>query len=254
MTEIFALAGLVAFVGASAIVGLRIVLLAIRTGKLPEWAIGLSLVLAGAIGTGLSILPMLVRTGPSDLFLQTDRMAIVFNHVGYTMLLLFVWRVFRPAKTWAALFFAGLSLALAFGAAGMFFTLVPGLHIAGPEALVNRWSWLSLCARIVGYAWAAAESFGYHAKLKRRLALGLGDAAVAQRFYLWGVCSTAVLAIWLTVAVRWVLTGGTGEWAGIISALLGFVVAGSLWKAFFARPSSKSQSREGEASPIFQQP
>ena len=62
MLNLVGLFGLVAFVVASLVVGCRILLLALRTRGLPETLIGASLVLAGGLGTGGSVLPLLWTT------------------------------------------------------------------------------------------------------------------------------------------------------------------------------------------------
>lgn len=59
MMDLLALLGLAAFVLVSSIVGMRILVLAATTRGLPETLIGLSLVLAGGVGTGLVVLPAL---------------------------------------------------------------------------------------------------------------------------------------------------------------------------------------------------
>lgn len=159
------------------------------------------------------------------------------SHVGYALLFFFVWRVFRPGSRWAAALFTACVVVLAIGGVGLALTLQPGESVARPDGPARTWLLVSLAARLVGYLWAAIESFGYYAKLERRMKLGLADPRTASRFYYWGVCTSAVVGIWLTLGaeqlVPWVAARPVVS--QLTSALLGFVVAGSLSIAFFPR-------------------
>ena len=247
MIALLGLAGLAVFVGASAIVGVKILLLARRTGGLPEWTIGASLLLAGAVGGGVGLVPAFFPGLPPRTQLAFDQVSSVLNHAGFALLFLFVWRVFRPGEGWAKLFFAGLIAGLAIGAAGIAWTLEPGVHVSADPTLVNGWAWLSLGARTLGYTWAATESFRYYGMLRKRMALGLVDTAVADRFLYWGVCTTAVTGIWIVVGTGWIWPNLFADWMRVLTAALGFVVAGSLAKAFF--PGNAGSAREAAKAP-----
>jgi hypothetical protein len=94
------------------------------------------------------------------------------------------------------------------------------------------------------YAWAIFESFHYYVMLKRRLVLGLADPLIVDRFFYWGVSTSAVFCIWLNLVVRALMLDS--EWvlaiSDLVSALLGFVVAGSLSLAPFPRRSAQAKS------------
>ncbi len=237
MIELVGLLGLVVFVVASLVVGGRVLLLASRSRQLPETAISLSLILSGGIGTALLVLPLLLPDLSDDAiyaFLQTGSAS---NHVGFALLFLFVWRVFRPGEVWALCLFLVSTTMLLVGAMGAAITLVPGGGVPGRTIAPDLWFWMSLNARFIVYGWATFESFHYYGMLKRRLALGLADPVIADRFFYWGVCTAAVFCIWVNLAIRAVMFDS--DWvrsiADVVSALLGFVVAGSLSYAFFPR-------------------
>lgn len=235
MLNLVGLLGLAAFVAASGIVGVRILLLARKTRGLPEILIGSSLVIAGSIGTALAVLP-LVLTDMSDAgTLAANQAANVANHVGYALLFLFVWRVFRPGVGWAAVLFFACALGLVVSGAGVAMTLELGESISRPTGPARLWILVSIVTRLIGYVWASVESLRYYGKLKRRAKLGLSDLRTANRFFYWGVCTSAVVGIWLNLGVEvWAI--GIFEYAELsrlISAVLGFVVAGSLSLAFF---------------------
>ena len=249
MIQFVGLLGLVAFVAASLVVGGRILLLAARTRQLPETSVGLSLFLSGGIGTALVILPLL-RPGldPDSLYL-IHQTGSATNHFGWVCLFVFVWQVFRPTERWAAgLFFVSTGVLL-LGGAGLAVNLEPGGGLAGGSAPPDLWFWMSLGARLVVYLWATFESFRYYGMLKRRLALGLSDRNIVDRFFYWGVCTGAVVLIWINLGVRSVLLDVELAQAisFVVSALLGFVVAGSLSFAFFPGKTQTSDSQSSAA-------
>ena len=237
MIEIVGLLGLVVFVVASLVVGGRVLLLALKTRELPETAISLSLILSGGIGTALLVVPALRPDLGSYARFSFYQAGNASNHVGFALLFLFVWRVFRPREMWAACLFFVSTAALLIGGVGTAIDLVPGGGVPGRETAPDLWFWMSLNSRFVVYAWATFESFTYYVKLKRRLALGLSDPVIVDRFLYWGVCTSAVFCIWVNLAIRAVMFDS--DWvrsiSDVVSALLGFVVAGSLSYAFFPR-------------------
>lgn len=250
MLDLIGLLGLVAFVLASLVVGTRILLLARRTHGVPETLIGSSLVIAGGFGTGGAVLPALWTTLDPETAYVVFQLSSVASHVGYGLLFFFVWRVFRPNQTWAAaLFFACVGV-LAIGGVGLGASLQLGESISRPESDARHWLLVSLAARFVGYAWASIESFRYAAMLKRRLRIGLGDALTARRFTYWGVCTTAVVLIWANLAAEQLIPAVAEHPAvtQLVSALLGFVVAGSLSVAFFPRGAARAAESPADAS------
>ena len=54
------------------------------------------------------------------------------------------------------------------------------------------WYELGFWARAGAFAWPAFESGRYAAAMRRRLAIGLGDPVLADRFRLWAISSCAV--------------------------------------------------------------
>ena len=248
MIEIVGLLGLVAFVVASLAVGGRVFLLALRTRQLPEMAIALTLILAGGIGTALVVVPLLIpdlKIGTAYFFYQAGSAS---NHAGFALLFLFVWRVFRPRETWAIGLYVISTGVLLVGGIGTAVDLVPGGGVPGRTIPPDLWFWMSLNARIVVYSWATFESFHYYVMLKRRSALGLADPLIADRFFYWGVSTGAVVCIWLNLAIRAVMMDSV--WirsiSDVVSSALGFVVAGSLYFAFF--PSKKRVSDRDSSS------
>jgi hypothetical protein len=52
------------------------------------------------------------------------------------------------------------------------------------------WTVFLMVVAIGTFGWSASEALAYHARLRRRLALGLVDPVVVNRLLLWGIAST----------------------------------------------------------------
>ena len=219
------------FVLASLIVGGRLILLSRKTRGLPELMLGIGLFFMG--GVGYPLMTILTRSaGLSD----TTRSILLVAHMctslaGMGGLTWFTRRVFRPHDAWAGwllLFivggFAGLALSQAFG---------PGLHsfIENPKS--GPWS-MKVFLGFVPMTWAGVESIRYARMQSKRLALGLADPIVTDRFRLWGVAILAADAI--TVAgVAFNLMGlsiTSTPTGSLLIGSLGLITSGCLWLAF----------------------
>ena len=74
----------------------------------------------------------------------------------------------------------------------------------------------------LAFGWPAAESLAYHAKLRRRRALGLADPIVVNRFLLWGIaCATSLFISLVNAAAALLGLGIFYQPAMVTSALLG---------------------------------
>lgn len=214
---------------ADLVVGVRLLALARRTRKLPEAAFGLAFVLLGGVGYPLSIAARSGAVASPELAGTLLAAGLLAQNAGCAALYVFLWRVFRSRETWA--------LPLVALALGTLAWSVPG------EFLTDRfWGgvdgglfyWIGLAARAGAFVWATAESLRYHARLRRRLRLGLADAVVADRFLLWSIASGAVLlafAVFSGARILGVDPTGSSLVLGATSA--GGLVAGiTLWLAF----------------------
>ena len=115
--------------------------------------------------------------------------------------------------------------------------MAPGVALAGVSTTGDVWFWMSLSARFFAYCWATYESFHYFAMMKRRLTLGLVDVEVVDRFFYWGVSNAAVCFIFVNNAIRSLTIDM--EWvrpvSNLMTAVLGLVVAATIFMAFFPR-------------------
>lgn len=181
MSNVLALAAVLAFTVVSGIVGVRLLLLARRTRQLPEFCVGLGLLTVGAIGYPLSIAARLGVGGPATALLTA--ISVTMSATGSAAIYYFTWSVFRRGAVWARLLCVASTVAMAaYAADGVYrsFTEAPGWL-----GQVDAWFVVLQVATIFSYAWTAVESLRYYRMLRRRLALGMADPVVANRFFLW---------------------------------------------------------------------
>jgi hypothetical protein len=108
----------------------------------------------------------------------------------------FTWRVFGSASLWRR-FLVGLLLLSALATTmGTFVVATDGITENGVPPLYGRLGVSPQFAVI--FAWMSVEALRYQSKMQRRLALGLADRVVTNRFGVWGVSSgisSALIAV-----------------------------------------------------------
>jgi hypothetical protein len=191
-----ALAGLclVLFVLTVSVVGFRMLWLARRTRGRHELLMGAGMVLVGTIGYPLGIVSGFGRP-VGEMNLPLWFVGTLITQVGIGLIYAFTWQAFRPAEAWGkrvviagCVFMSGSLLASAVALAN-----------AAPDANSQHVARIPIFVGMVGYAgcflWSAIEGLVHHANARKRLALGLADAVVANRFLLWGVFGLNATAI-----------------------------------------------------------
>lgn len=210
-------------------VGLRLLALARRTRRLPEAAFGCAFVLLGGVGYPLAIV---ARAGLVD---SPERagtllaLGLLAQNAGCSALYVFLWRVFRPREAW--------SLPLVGLAAGVLAWSVPGeLFTDGFWGGIDGgfFYWIGLAARAGAFVWATAESLVFHARLRRRLRLGLVEPVLVDRFRLWSIASGAVLVAFAVFSAGRLagVNAATSPWVLGATSLGGLVAGAALWLAF----------------------
>ena len=116
----------------------------------------------------------------------------IVHNFGLSMSLMFVLSVFRPSERWAKGLAGALLLCLWSGCA------IVGAKTGFRVQVVGSPAWIAQYAVIWIYPlWSTFECFSYYGKLPRRVAIGLAEPVVVNRFCLWGVASL------LTAAATW---------------------------------------------------
>lgn len=234
-----------AFVFVVGWVAWRMLRLGLRTRELPELSLGLGL---GLLAT-VSIPCAAIGRAPATLDLFIGELSFALSMIaatlGISLLFVFTLRVFRWQSKAARAFVAAISLALMFIAIRI--NTINFIYIGLDEILPRlRPYTLGLVGiTVVLFTWSAVESFSYHARLRRRLALGLADPVLVNRFWLWGFASVTTAALVLGILVC------IGLGMVIIREpvpLTGIAVAGSLmsvtwYLTFFAPERYKERLR-----------
>ncbi len=184
--QLIAAVGNVVFVAAIATVSFRLLLLWRRTREWPELLISGGFLLLSLVG-----FPFLLGAGLSgerigDVNLPMAVVGLVGVGAAIVLLQAFIWQAFRPREAWAR-HFVLLNVVAAAIWAGLFLRAVV---LADPDtAPLEVHGRYSLAIRMhfeVWYLWIAVESLGEWSRARRRLALGLSDPVVVNRFALWG--------------------------------------------------------------------
>lgn len=193
--EVLPAIGGMLYVTTLTVVGVRLLVLAARNRARPELYLGGALLIgtvaASIEGGGLALEP---EVGPAvaGTMLMVGKLC---GLVAGVLHLSFVRQVFRPAERWAGWLVVGLlSLSaaafLGFASHGTFST----------AEIPSRLFALEFIGRTGGSCWMAAEAVRYHGMMKRRLALGMADPIVTDRFRLWaGAALSSVVMLMASV-------------------------------------------------------
>jgi len=228
--ELVALTSAICFIAVGGFVGVRLLLLARQTRQLPEFTVGLGFFLVALVGYPLGLIA-LAPQAPVQWAPTAHALAHAATGVGSISIFVFTWRVFRPEERWASALAWTCMLGLvvcAVVAIGDSLTTTPGQRPID-SALVPR-------QLIVGlsYWWTAAEGLRWFGLLRKRLALGLAEPLVANRFLLWGVSGVFAGSAIAVSTWRMVVTGGSPNDAVAMLAIGvgGFTTSISIYLAF----------------------
>jgi hypothetical protein len=222
-------AGVLVMIVADAAVGLRLVRLALRTRRLPELAIGSSLLFLGGIGYPLAVAARNGAAGSPEATADLIALALACQNLGCAAMAVATAATFRGGVGWARAL-AGVVCGVLL--ASWLVQLATG-DFARPVGTSLPY-FVGLVTRLVPFVWSSAESWSYYAILRRRLRVGLGDAAVTERFALWATNSTGV-ALAFAVFLAGLIAGAdvaTSAWVLAPTSLAGLLSGITLWLGF----------------------
>lgn len=222
--------GMAAFMALSGVLGGRLLFLARRSRGVPELAMGVAFLVAGVVGTGLGALARVPRVAPPGGIAALTAAGKLCIQVGAVCQAVFTWRVFHPHRAWARAAVATVVVALAVVTAG-------GVRAGrfGDPLDVGLWRSLEVGVQALAIGWGALESLRYWLLMRRRMALGLADALVTDRFLLWAVAIGAgVVALVISTALAGLhQEAGEAPMLYGLSASIGLVSAVGYWLTFF---------------------
>jgi len=227
--QAFAWIGFAAFFVASLVCGVRLVALWHRNRELPELLIGLGVLGIGPVGFGFITIGQLVgagRPGAAAVFLG---LGVVATAGGIFAKSVFNYTVYhadsRVVGGIVGLVGVVLVVCIVWPFAYGFDTLneLNAVYVARAGAQIG-------CL-----LWGAAEALRYWRIMRKRLAIGLTDPVVTNRFLLWGIGAGAA---GLGTAVGFGAQLSLGRpplevpWVTLSSSLHGLVAAVAMWLAF----------------------
>ena len=225
--EIFAGLSVGVLMLAAGVVAGKTLLLWRRTRGTPELLLGLYITCATLLGYPLAIAMTLV---PASEGWPVHVAAQVVLSLGFTFLLLFTRRVFRPDAAWAA-GLVGLALLGIVAATLTYVIEVTGANPRPPGELVEMVA-ANCFPAAVAYFWTTFESLGYHRRMKLRMRLGLAEPVVVDRFLLWGIMTLAA-GFALVVNIGALFAGSfMSAPVVLVSSAMGMVHAVCLFLAF----------------------
>jgi hypothetical protein len=232
-----AFAPVVFFFVITLVVAVRLLALWRRTRALPEFAIGMGVVLVSVIGMPLALAGRLPQTVATPFGNAVFGVGFVCVCAGITLFFVFTASVFHAGSRWARAAVVVTGIMLAATAAGLIRAASFCNDIAEVVAHTRPWAIGTVGMLAAAFVWTAFESLRYHGQLRRRRALRLADPVVENRFLLWGIggVSMVVLAGSLAgflLARKAVLLE---PWALGIMAASGLVM-GSTWLLTFFPP------------------
>jgi len=230
MMQLLSLAAVALYCAVSLGVGVRLLLLARRTGEWPEFLIGAGFLCGGMIGYPFSVVANAMTANAPE----TAQIANALGQAGMglaTVFILFSWRVvFAPDLR------GGTALTALWAACILGLTLLVILTTSpGPERFSQNTYWPALAAQASAYAVNAIASLRYASMLRRRLEIGLGDPVVANRIRLWGVAGLAITVQYLyaLASILVVRVGLPAIYHPLTIAILGIGAATCIALAFF---------------------
>lgn len=227
---------LLLFVATTTIVGLRMLLLARRSGGRPELLMGAGMVLIGAVGYPGGVISGFGQASVGHVHFWIWALSSAATQIGIALIYAFTAQVFRPGVTWAR----GLTVAgCAFMVAGYILT-IHALMTSSPRlasAVATRGPTLiGMVGYAGGFLWTAVEGFTHHRMARRRLSLGLAEPLVVGRFFLWGLFGVMASLIIAVSSIEQFVRGHSANspLTMISMGAFGFAASVAMYLAFFA--------------------
>ena len=211
-------------------VGVRLLLVARSTRQLPELLIGLGVLGIGPVGFGFITFGQILHADHATAARVLYALGLLAASGGAFAKYVFNYKVYHPhsrAVKYLA-WVAGVALLVCFG----------GAWTANGFAAINFIDtsyFFRTLLQIGCLLWGSIEALRYWRMMRRRMRLGLADAVVTNRFFLWGVGAGAA-GIGTAVGFTAQLVIGRPPleipWVTLSSSMHGLVAAVAMWFAF----------------------
>jgi hypothetical protein len=210
------------------VVGLRLLQLARRTGRLPERLLTVSFLALGFSYLLYNLPYPLADELLTRLLYSAGRLVAAFGVIAYA---LFTWCVFRRRDTWGLWAVVGASACLLVGAAGSIWVG----DWEGVYPIANPWWWPEWTGATAVEAWLGVEAFVAYGKARHRRALGLSDPLLCNRFLLLGASSVISVALQFVIIVQYIEYEISQHWSATTDVLVSgaeIVTIAMIWLVF----------------------
>jgi hypothetical protein len=218
------------FLVTSLAVGIRLLVLFSRTRRPPELLIGIGILGIGPCGMGGILAGAVLTRAGSGAAPFVTGVSVLSIAAGLTGSALFNWRTYRPdsarvrAVVLAAVGIAGVGFGIEWGTNAF----ADPMHFGPGMKLVT----LSCSTTLL---WGGVESVRYWLMMRRRLALGLADPLVTNRFLLYGLgIGVAGFGSAVSAVVQWITGLGSADLPILTfsNAVCGLLSSICMWVAF----------------------
>lgn len=228
--ESFTWIGFGVFFFASLFVGVRLLLLWGRTRGLPELLVGIGVLGIGPVGFGLMTVAELSLGAAPAVSRALLAIALLAVSAGVFAQCCFNWRVYHPEQVWVRrIVWVGGALLVALYLADLRTSGFGGREMLGASQMART------ALQVGCLLWGAGEALRYWRMMRRRLRLGIADAVVTNRFFLWGLAAGAAgVGSGIGLVTQWTM-GATSigiPWLMLSSSLHGLTAAVAMWLAF----------------------
>lgn len=221
------------FVLTTTAVGGRLAWVSRKSPGSPEFLMGAGMLAIGILGYPLGLVSGFGQAPVGEVRTGVWLVSYVAIDLGLLCMYVFTWRVFRPGVGWAASLVAAAVLVLV-GITGVqlhaLLTVSPDL---ASNAIALRWGMPFLLGSGGCFLWTGIEGALQHRMARRRLALGLADPVVVNRFLLWAVFGASAFLINAAsgVALAMGVHGNNSPGVQLATGLFGVVGAMSMYLA-----------------------
>jgi hypothetical protein len=223
------------FVLSCSAVGLRLVWIAARQKLGPAWSCGLGFTFIATVGQPLQFASGSYTSTIGEMNHGLAAAGLLFVAAGLSSFFAFTLTVFRRDATWAWVLASAAILALTVCAFGRIGAQASADRAARALLVGSSWSQGIGLLSTLCYAWLGFEGMLEWSKSRRRLALGLADAAVSNRFLMWGIfgISTTMLTTFLLLLQLTTAEGSRSLTGQLATTTFGLVSSGTVMLAFF---------------------
>jgi len=202
---------------------------AARSGESPERLLASAFLLYG-VSYLFYQLPMIPTF--SARWVEFSVIARILTAVGSVFLAFFTRLVFREDAVWAKWAALGCALLVTVGISISFFEG----DWEGYRPLSSVGFWIEWTALMAPGIWVTIEGFVNYRSASKRMALGLCDPLVANRFLIWGFFGIGMMGAMVVVIpmnIEYELSGAFSVWADATGGGIEMFTISTVWLAFY---------------------